>query len=227
MNPAIRLTVTLAAISALAAGALALTYDKTRTRIQAQQQEIEKKALGSIFSQGFAAAKPQKITIDGKEINYYAIYRNQNDKLPSYFATVGKGIGYNTSVPVQLLVGFTNPAARDIPEQAGKQGLVIVGWKVIKSEETPGLGERIKDTKPAATWLEGGPFAKSKPGFDSRTHFQKQFAGCTEKDLVLKKDGKADGLDAITAATITSRGIVAALQHALKNIKAATAPEKP
>ena len=90
MNPAIRLTVTLAAISAIAAGALALTYDLSQDKIQAQQLAVEKKAIKSIFSSGYDHARQQKATVNGKEIKYYEIYKQKDDKVPAYFAIMGK-----------------------------------------------------------------------------------------------------------------------------------------
>jgi len=221
MGSMLRLTATLAAVAAVAACALALTYDKTKDQIKAQKQAIEAQALTGVFRQGFARAEPATVTLaDGSSISYTRVFRRAEDTMPAYYAIIGKGMGYNASVPLELLVGFTNPEAADVPEQAGKQGLVVIGWKVIRSEETPGLGEKIKEAKPAATWSEGGLFASVEPEFDDRTDFQKQFSGRSIEELRLKKDGDPAGLDAITAATITSRGVVAAIQDASDKIRA-------
>ncbi len=58
--------------------------------------------------------------------------------------------------------------------------------------ETPGLGIKITTPK-----------------------FQDQFVGRTEEEMRLKKDG--GGLDAITAATISSRAVVKAVKEGIQN----------
>ena len=68
--------------------------------------------------------------------------------------------------------------------------------------ETPGLGMKV--TEP---W------------------FQKQFQGKSEKDILLKKDGGS--LDAVTAATISSRAAVGAVREGIEKYKNCLKTETP
>lgn len=211
MTQFLRLTLVLAAVAALAAGALAFTYGKTKALIQAKDAETKAKALDAVFAPEQVTSKEATVEIGTDKIEYYEVYKNPGDATPAYYAIVGKGVGYNAGSPLELLVGFS---------RSGADGeFVVVNWKAVKSEETPGLGEKIKDQKAPAAWTEGGPFATPPPNFDSRTDFQKQFAGVPVSELQLKKDGGK--LDGITAATITSRGVIAAIRDAESKLSAA------
>jgi RnfABCDGE-type electron transport complex G subunit len=217
MGKFVRLTVVLAVVAGAAAAALSLTYSGTKERIGAQDKERKKKALKEVFF-WLSDPKVEPVSDDDGPMKVFA---KAGDALPSYYAAEGKASGYNASVPIQVLVGFTNPQHGSVPQQKGKTGFVVVGWKVVNSEETPGLGEKAKDTEASSTWLEGGPFAGPKPDHDSRTAFQRQFSGRTIAEILLKKDGGT--LDAIPAATITSRGIVQAIRNAETTLKNAIA----
>ena len=88
----------------------------------------------------------------------------------------------------------------------------IVGFQVIRSEETPGLGERVKDQRPAYTWAELLAGQASDPGPD-RTLYLRSFRGWPAARL------RADGLaDAVTSATMTTNGVIAALKDAQKKL---------
>ena len=216
MSAFVRLPLTLAAVAAAAAGALALTYETSREAIEEQKQAMEQKALAAIFRGGFARAPSRTVTLEaGEAVKLYEVFLAEGDAMPSGYAVAAEGQGYNSGVPIELLVGFVRADDGD--------GWIVKGWDVVRSEETPGLGEKIKDRKAAATWLEGGPFAEPPADFDPRTHFQRQFAGRDPEQLGLKKDGYAQGLDAITAATITSRGVVQAVRNAHRKLTAALA----
>lgn len=231
----VRLTVVLALVSAIAAGALALTYQATKEKIEKQEEAAKTSALKSIFfnmeTTEYSAPLP-------KHKNIMAVYDSQEameaQKEPLYYAAEGEAIGYNASVPIRLLVGFTNPTppARKllegyVPENAGwmpaegETGLYIVGWKVIASEETPGLGEKAKAEKAPYTWTEKLTGTASDPGPDRRTDFQRQFSGrmATPESLKSKKDGGP--IDIITAATYSTRGITGAISDAASAVEAA------
>lgn len=197
-----KLTVVLAVVSCLAAGALAVTFTTTQTKIAEQEKAVRLKALGDIFLDGFA--KTQEL--DAKTI---AVYKQAADEKPAYYAVTGEGIGYNTGVPITLLVGFTNPAGDAEP--------TIVGWKVVKSEETPGLGEKAKESRAPYTWLDKLTGQAGAPDKDRRTAFQKQFGGLSPSQLKLKKEGGQ--IDAITAATYSTVGIMKAIKDAAANLK--------
>ncbi len=68
----------------------------------------------------------------------------------------------------------------------------IKGFKVIDHHETPGLGSKITETK-----------------------FQKQFNGFNPHNQKLKVRQDGGDVDAVTAATITSRAVTEAIQKAV------------
>lgn len=72
----------------------------------------------------------------------------------------------------------------------------ITRIKIIEQNETPGLGAKITEKK-----------------------FTNQFEGKTKKDAVLKKDDNINGkIDAITAATISSRAVTNAINQTMELI---------
>ncbi|MBN2714130.1 MAG: FMN-binding protein [Planctomycetes bacterium] len=232
MKQFIRLTLVLAFVAAAAAGALAMTYGATETKIQEQEKAAKVSALkGIFFLMKDVIAKP---VAEGND-KVMAIYMNEGDQTPAYYVAEGSAVGYNASVPIQILVGFTNDQAEakkllegyadtDKLPAAGEKGFYIVGWKVVKSEETPGLGEKAKDSKAAYTWYEKITGSAKDPGPDLRTDFQRQFSGNKAPTINLKVDGGT--LDGITASTYSSRGIVAAVRNASKNLQDALSAGK-
>ncbi len=228
MNFFVKLVLSLAVVSGVASGLLALTYTTTAPEIAQRALEDQANALKNVF---FLQQKDGALALDGKEIapGVTALYAPGATDKPSYYAVTGQATGYNSSVPVSLMVGFTGSAAEapallagyvpgdSMPE--GKTGEYIVGFSVINSEETPGLGEKIKDRRPPYTWAQALSGTIPEPNPDDATDFQRQFRGRLADDLVLKKDGGA--LDAITASTITSRGVVAALRDASGKLRQA------
>ncbi|MCL2000044.1 MAG: FMN-binding protein [Planctomycetes bacterium] len=235
MNLYARLILSLTATSAVAGGLLAYTYASTAPVIAQREIEDQKKALESVFFlQKEGAAGKETLTLSPKPLTngVTALYLPGKDDAPAYFAVAGQAIGYNASVPITLMVGFTGSVADAAsllhgyvrPDQlppAGRKGEYIVGFSVINSEETPGLGEKIKDSRPPYTWLQAVTGAKPPPNPDQATDFQRQFRGRTAETLALKKSG--GDLDAITASTITSNAVVSALKNAGEKLQAALA----
>ncbi|MDR1519471.1 MAG: FMN-binding protein, partial [Planctomycetota bacterium] len=202
-----------------ASGLLAYTFDVTKPLIEQREEEDRQKALRSVF---FLQTGDSLVSKDlGGGVT--ALYRSEKEERPVYFAVSGEGGGYNSSVPVTLMVGFTGPGddagkllhgyvAEDKLPPAGQKGRFIVGFSVIKSEETPGLGEKVKDVRPPFTWAQYFSGNRPPESPDKATAFQVQFRGREAAGLKLKKQG--GDLDAITASTITSTGVLAAIRDA-------------
>jgi Predicted NADH:ubiquinone oxidoreductase, subunit RnfG len=231
-----RLVISLAVTAGIAAGLLAFTYNTTRPIIEQRAVEDAAAALENVFflqvdrDNGAFSLTPKRLTDD-----VTALYKADNADVPAYFAVTGQAIGYNSSVPIQLMVGFTGPAADaktllagyvpgDAMPASGKKGEYIVGFSVINSEETPGLGEKIKDVRPPYTWAQALTGAKPAPDPDVGTDFQRQFRGRNAGSLLLKKNG--GDLDAITASTITSNGVLSAIRDASRKLDTALALSK-
>lgn len=209
----IRLSLILALVAAVASAALALTYEVTRPAIKQAEKNEEQNALRGVFFMGFTKAEP----VEHNGIKYYRIFVEGDGQEPSYFALTGQGIGYNKASPLELLVGFENPAAKNAGA-AMVGSFVCYGWRVIKSQETPGLGENARDSKPSFTIagkLTGKPDDESP---DRRTEFQAQFSGKAAADMKVKEN-----IHIITGATYSTVGIIDAVKDADKRLQAALA----
>lgn len=216
-----RLVVSLALCAGIAAALLAATYSITSPVIQVREKEEQAKALMNVFFLGKFG--DGGMTLREIADGVTALYDPAAPDKPAYYAAQGEAVGYNSSSPVSLMVGFTGSDrdARDlldgyVDEKAlpgtGDKGHYIVGFSVVSSEETPGLGERIKDRKPPFTWTQFFAGDAPPPDPDKATPFQRQFRGRLPGDLLLKKHG--GDLDAITASTITSTAVTAAIRDA-------------
>lgn len=227
----LRLIVSLALIAGIAAALLSITYKTTAPVIAQRDIEDQAKALENVF---FLQRDGDNFSLESKPIaeGVTALYKADNANAPAYYAVTGQAIGYNSGVPVNLMVGFTGPAADaksllegyvsgDKLPSAGKTDPYIVGFSVVNSEETPGLGEKIKDQRPPFTWLQALTGTKPAPNPDVSTDFQRQFRGRLADSLILKKNG--GDLDAITASTMTSNGVVSALKDASRKLENALA----
>lgn len=100
--------------------------------------------------------------------------------------------------PVSLMVGFT-PAGE------------VINVSVLKQTETPGLGTKMTD--------EGNPLINSIKGQELA---QKKLVG---GKLAVTKDG--GDVDALTAATISSRAYVDAINRAWMAFRSVSAGETP
>jgi Na+-translocating ferredoxin:NAD+ oxidoreductase subunit G len=158
-------------ICALAAGALAYVYAKTKPVIEDRKIEAEKEAIQSVFPQ----AAEVKIVIVGKE-NFKVVFDKDQQELG--VAMKAAPIGYGG--PIEILVGVT------------KEGKVSA-IKIMNQNETPGLGTKTAEPK-----------------------FYEQFAGKQGKELTLKKDGGS--IEAVTAATISSRAVTRGVQEAVDKV---------
>lgn len=229
MNFYARLILSLAVFSSVAAGLLALTYKTTAPVIAQREIEDQAAALENVFflqKDGKNFALKPEVLADGVT----ALFKPENSDTPAYYAVTGSATGYNSGVPISLMVGFTGPADKassllegyvDSDRLPAGDGNYIVGFSVINSEETPGLGEKIKDARPPYTWAQAVTGTKPAPNPDVSTDFQRQFRGRLADTLVLKKNG--GDLDAITASTITSNGVVSALRDASGKLQEALA----
>jgi len=222
MNPTLRLPLTLAIVAGASALILAVAYNLTRNAREWQNKNASVNALAAILfadldDEGNLVLEVKPKDAEGTVLALFRRGRNE----PVYFAAVGAGSGYNPSVPIRALVVFTNPAleARPLLEPymegrenalpaAGEKGAFLVGFRVVASEETPGLGEKIRDTRPARTWADIARGRPPDPSPDDATPFQSQFRGRDPQAVALAN------VDVITGATVTTRGLMTAFRDA-------------
>ena len=204
-------------VAALATGLLATTSQITAPAVAAGAKKEKEKALKGIFFRGYDHISAQPLRAAAGE-EYFAVYMRADDPVPDFFALTGKGTGYNKSVPIELLVGFVNPAKSGVSLPGGEKyrsgSLVCAGWKVVKSQETPGLGENARLEQPSFTWWQWVTGDVPQPDPDRRTPFQKQFSGREPASMVAKEN-----IDIITGATFSTGGIIAAIQDAAATLE--------
>ena len=87
-------------------------------------------------------------------------------------------------------------------------GNSVAGVRVLKHGETPGLGARIKEKRPG----EDEPW------------FLAQFKGLSFQQLFVRQDAPTGAVDAITAATISSRAVTDCVRVEIEQFTQSVAP---
>jgi len=228
-------------ICAAAALGVSLVYSITRERIElrkAQEVEAGRAAVFGVPGVAFRSLSETEgvcpVYGESQELTGYeqrakagdsavsdqdeVLAAYDGDKLIGYLA-MGAGQGYKSRL--QVLVGAS--ASED-------GGWVIYGVFLLDAscQETPGLGTRIKEKPSSGTvWgnLFGGKSAKADGG-DEMPRFWSQFKGKTYEQLVVTKAAETGKIQAISGATISSRGMTAAVRNGLWKIEKACAALK-
>jgi len=190
----VNMVVVLFIISAVSATALAFVYQATKEPIAKAKLEKKKQAIGKVL--------PEFDTLFDPIENMFKIALAEGDSLECYPTKNGEAIsGYaikaNTNMGFSgefwIMVGFT-------PD--GK----IYRTAVLEHKETPGLGDKMQKNK--ADW--SNQFNElDVPNIDD-----------TDGDGILIEVKQDQGtVDAITAATISSRGFCDACERAYNAFK--------
>jgi len=174
MKDIVKFGLILMLFSGLAAASLALTYTLCKPMIDADQLKETRDSLARILPAA-ATFSESKRSIEGNEVNCFT--GRSNNKTVGVVVTVSsKGYGG----PIDMLVGV------------GVNGKVT-GIKIVKLNETPGLGSKANDDR-----------------------YLSQYIGKTwGRKYVVKKD-----IQAISGATITSGAVADGVSDALRFAKA-------
>ena len=173
-------------ITAIAATALAGIYNVTKPRIEAQKAlELERALTIALPNAPREAIFPVE---DDDKVLYYVGYKTTEQKDLVGYAYVSYGPGYSSVI--ETMVGV---------DSLGE----ILGMKVLKQVETPGLGTKVEEIK----YGEKSPW------------FTRQFLTKQASQLAVDKDG--GDIQSITGATISSRAltksVVAGYEKLLKD----------
>jgi electron transport complex protein RnfG len=215
----VRFSCILGAISAITAFGVGGVYQMTRTTIEQKDQLAFQAALKAIFpdatsfepffpaDSGAAPATWDGVGV-GKAVGPSGIL--------GYLA-IGNKQGYSSKLKVLV---------------AANADYSVRQTNILYSAETPGLGERAKEIKSERTlWQAVSEIFSPAPGKQPPSpgadvpEFQKQFAGKTLDKLVVVKGSAGDKIQAITAATVTSKAVTSAVREALDNIIKATSTQ--
>lgn len=167
----------LTAIAVIAGGALAMVNSVTAPQIEKINAENLAAGIKAVMgSDDIQVADPE--TVEGFES--YKVCDAQGNSLGCAVTSSTNGFGGE----LKVLVGFDNEGT-------------ILGYTVLQTAETPGLGAK------AADWFQkgAGDIIGKNPG---------------QCNFTVSKDG--GDIDAITASTITSRAFLLAIQNAYDKI---------
>jgi len=170
-------------VALLASGALALASMATNGPIAAAEQNDLRRSLSEVLPEGYADNNfiDDTVTLghDGVPVT---VYRARKDGVAKAAMFKVSGYGYSSDVQIMMAVGVDGR---------------ILGVRVLKHAETPGLGDKIEITK--SKWILG---------FNGRS-----LEDPVEARWAVKKDG--GDFDQLTGATITPRAVVKAVKGGL------------
>lgn len=158
-------------------GMVSLVFHATKDKIADNERQALLDSLQSVLNQD---SYDNDLANDVIQLQTYTIYRAKKSGTPVAAILIGTTPhGYNGDI--RLLIGITSE---------GK----ITGVRVLKHQETPGLGDKIELKKSA--WIS------------SFKH--KLLSDMSRRQWAVKKDG--GNFDQFTGATITPRAIVNQVQ---------------
>jgi len=181
--------VTLAIIAAICTSLVALTWQLTAERIEANEKEwLERSlrpALAGLFFDGSVTASMITIAapheLPGSEAaTIYRVYASEEPVAALFVVSARDGY----AGPIRLLIGITMDGS-------------ITGVRVLAHKETPGLGDRVETGK--SDWVLQ---------FDGRSLKNPEPA-----KWAIKGDGGQ--FDQLTGASVTPRSIVRAIRETL------------
>lgn len=190
------MTLSLTAIACCMGAALGLVHQCTAEPIARQQEALRLSSLEEVLPlpEGAYFQEPVEITVEG-----------DNRPVALYQAITPDERTIGAAVQTWTAEGF----AGDITVMAGidADGR-ITGYKVLQSGETPGLGDK------ASYWFQAEAPVDGSDGASGATSRHSRSIIGTSKPLKVAKDGGT--VDGITAATITSRAFLDAINRARK-----------
>ena len=194
MKEMLRYGVILGVICLAATGLLATVNAVTKTKIA---DEAEKE-LQSSLKEVLPGASSFEAVKDGDKIAYYKALDTDNRSAGIAFVASSKGY----SSVIETLAGL-------------KPDGTIAAIKVLRQNETPGLGNRIVEVKSSATFM--ALVRGSKPEGSAQPWFQEQFAD--------KRIGELGSVQAITGATISSRAVIESVRAKAEELQKAISHE--
>jgi electron transport complex protein RnfG len=188
-NRVVKAGVTLAAIAAVCTALVAATYTLTAERIATNEQAfLEQRltpALSGVFFEGsvtesmLVIAPPHDLPGNDEAI-IYRVYA-EDEPVAALFVVTARD-GY--SGPIRILVGV---------DMRG----IVTGVRIVEHRETPGLGDRIEQSR--SDWVFQ---------FDGRS-----LGEPPEARWLLQTDG--GDFDQLTGASVTPRAVIKAIRETL------------
>jgi len=188
----------LTGISLLVAALLASIYSLTQEPIEASKTAKQQNAIKEVLPSFARLDEPVPVEIKGIIFSIYKAF-DTNQRFVGAAVESSSKNGFNGEIKV--IVGFDKE-------------MNIVNYSILEQKETPGLGTKMVDWFKPAVQTEKSLLEKIF-GFEVETMERKSsiIGKNPEHDmLTVSKDGGQ--IDAITAATITSRAFLEAINAA-------------
>lgn len=203
----------LGAIAVIAALGISGVYELTHKRVAEKEAVAFQEALRSIFPEAGSFVPLTEYSAGEVE----SAWAGKDDE--------GVGVALGADGPLgYLAVGYKQGYSSRIKVLVGSDSdFQIVAIRILYAAETPGLGEQAKEVKSDRTvWQAAAELVSlGEPveAGDSEPWFQSRFKGKNLDTLVVVKDASQEGIQAITAATVTSKAVTDAVRAALAEIK--------
>ncbi len=170
--------ITLVTISCLSAYVLGYIHEKTLEPIKAAKDKQELQAISEVVNEfdNNPFSEQMKITTKNKKHKLTMYPARKDGKLNSVAIKSYTNTGFGGRL--EIMAGFNVDGS-------------IKTFKVISSQETPGLGSKVDEPK-----------------------FKEQFSGFYPAHQIMKVKQDGGEIDAVTAATISSRAVIKALERA-------------
>ncbi|MDR1456272.1 MAG: RnfABCDGE type electron transport complex subunit G [Tannerella sp.] len=194
----INMLLVLAGISLFAAAALGSVYSLTEAPIAASKTAGQQRAVKEVLPPHKRLEGPETVEMEG--LGTFDIYKAYDGDGHFAGAAVTSFSKKGFSGEIRIMVGFD------------KQGL-ITEYSVLEQKETPGLGTKIVD------WFK--PAVQEKSLLERLTGYEATSG--ERKSSIIGRDPAVDALtvaqdggdiDAVTAATISSRAFLEAVRNA-------------
>ncbi|MCC8113165.1 MAG: RnfABCDGE type electron transport complex subunit G [Bacteroidales bacterium] len=200
------MVLSLTIIASAMGAALGLVHDATAAPIAQAQEKAKQEALASVLPGlgDVTMTGPEEVTVKGDSRPVMVYRAMDGNKLKGTAVESWTMDGY--SGEIRIMVGF---------DAKGK----IIGYEVLQSAETPGLGAK------AGEWFRSEIGNRSIIGTKGELAVSKDMPADTEVDndantgASTQASASAIPIDGITAATITSRAFLQAVNRARKATK--------
>ena len=188
-----------------AALGVAGTYSITRGRIAEKDRKEKLSAVSAVVGGDEAQAYTFEVLNPSAADEERVTVARGSDGAVAGYAALGEAQGYGGKI--RAIVGMDGAAEK------------IIGVTVLPHNETPGLGSRIAEVESSKTWWSVLTMSSAAAGSDEERipEYLKQFRGLALDEVKLKGSGGA--VQAITGATISSRGTVEAARAAVEKIR--------
>ena len=217
MKRATRFLTVLLTICIFSAGGVGTTYFMVSKSIEQKKRQVKEEAIEFVLP-GAARLDAGIYPCGPGEDDDIIVGTDEAGNIVGY-ATTGEAMGYSDKI--EVLVGVNPPL----------ENVRITAIKILAQSETPGLGAKVGEIKSDETvWSAIGSLFSGREEKPAETTeepwFQKQFRDKTLDQLVVVKTGEPDRIQAITAATISSKATTKAVRNAIERIVREVGKEK-